>query len=72
MLGLYQVKEYERLVIFRLGHLLSVCGPGLFITIPLVDRAIRVNLNTHIPGWQDLPESELEERVRQLALSGVK
>ncbi len=36
--------EYERGVIFRLGRLVGVKGPGLFLIIPLIDRAIKVDL----------------------------
>jgi hypothetical protein len=69
MFGLYRVKDYERLVVFRLGRFLTVHGPtgyGCYITIPLVDRAVKVNLNDYIPRWQDLAEDELQEKVRQL------
>jgi regulator of protease activity HflC (stomatin/prohibitin superfamily) len=38
------VREYQRLVVFRLGRLLSTKGPGLVILIPLVDRAVWVDL----------------------------
>ncbi|MCS7107259.1 MAG: slipin family protein [Acidilobaceae archaeon] len=38
------VKEYERAVIFRLGRLLGVKGPGLFLLIPFVDSMIKVDL----------------------------
>jgi regulator of protease activity HflC (stomatin/prohibitin superfamily) len=35
--GLKVVQEYERAVIFRLGRLQSVKGPGLFVIIPFLD-----------------------------------
>lgn len=38
------VREYERAVIFRLGRLLGVKGPGIFFIIPFVDSLIRVDL----------------------------
>ncbi|MFN8120882.1 MAG: slipin family protein [Thermoleophilia bacterium] len=38
--------EYERGVVFRLGRLLGVKGPGLFLLIPFIDRALRVDLRT--------------------------
>src|SRR5438046_8777803 len=39
------VREYERLVIFRLGRLLSVPkGPGLTIIIPIFDRPVLIDL----------------------------
>jgi len=38
--------EYERGVLLRLGRLVGVRGPGLFLIIPGVDRLIRVTLQT--------------------------
>jgi regulator of protease activity HflC (stomatin/prohibitin superfamily) len=38
--------EYERGVLFRLGRLAGVRGPGLFFIIPGVDRLVRVSLRT--------------------------
>ncbi len=38
------LREYERGVIFRLGRLISVKGPGLIVLIPLVDRMVKVSL----------------------------
>jgi regulator of protease activity HflC (stomatin/prohibitin superfamily) len=44
------VREYQRLVVFRLGRLLGTKGPGIVFLIPLVDRAV----------WADLREFFLE------------
>lgn len=38
------VKEYERVVIFRLGRLSGVKGPGLFFIIPIIDTVVKVDL----------------------------
>jgi regulator of protease activity HflC (stomatin/prohibitin superfamily) len=38
------VREYERVVIFRLGRLSGVKGPGIFFIIPIVDRVILMDL----------------------------
>src|SRR4051812_32753824 len=38
------LREYERGVIFRLGKLLGVKGPGLILLIPLVDRMVKMDL----------------------------
>jgi regulator of protease activity HflC (stomatin/prohibitin superfamily) len=38
--------EYERGVLFRLGRLVGVRGPGLFFIIPGIDRMVRVSLRT--------------------------
>ncbi|NOT35707.1 MAG: slipin family protein [Candidatus Eisenbacteria bacterium] len=40
------VREYERLVVFRLGRLSGVRGPGLILLFPIVDRAVKVGLRT--------------------------
>ena len=40
------VREYDRLVVFRLGRLIGDKGPGLVFLIPIVDRAVRVGLRT--------------------------
>ncbi|MFZ8794496.1 MAG: slipin family protein [Acidilobaceae archaeon] len=38
------IREYERAVIFRLGRLLGVKGPGLFFLIPFIDSMVKVDL----------------------------
>jgi regulator of protease activity HflC (stomatin/prohibitin superfamily) len=38
------LREYERAVLFRLGRLVGVKGPGIVILIPVVDRMVRVSL----------------------------
>jgi regulator of protease activity HflC (stomatin/prohibitin superfamily) len=38
------MREYERAVVFRLGRLVGVKGPGLIILIPLIDRMVKVSL----------------------------
>jgi regulator of protease activity HflC (stomatin/prohibitin superfamily) len=40
------VREYERLVVFRLGLLVGERGPGLIILIPGIERAVKVGLRT--------------------------
>lgn len=38
--------EYERAVVFRLGRLIQVKGPGLFFLIPFIDKMVKVSLRT--------------------------
>lgn len=40
------LKEYERAVIFRLGRVIGVKGPGIIILIPFIDKMERVSLRT--------------------------
>ncbi len=44
------VREYQRLMVFRLGRAIGAKGPGLVILIPLIDRGV----------WVDLRELYLE------------
>lgn len=38
------IREYQRAVVFRLGRLLGAKGPGLIFLIPIIDRAVIVDL----------------------------
>lgn len=38
------VREYERLVVFRLGRLTKEKGPGFVLIIPIIDRVVRIPL----------------------------
>jgi len=53
------VREYERLVVFRLGRLIGEKGPGLVFLIPIVDRAVKVGLRT---VTMDVPSQDIITR----------
>jgi regulator of protease activity HflC (stomatin/prohibitin superfamily) len=53
------LSEYERGVIFRLGRLIDVKGPGFIVLIPFVDRMVRVDLRTIT---MDIPAQEIITR----------
>ena len=38
------VREYERLIVFRLGRAIGARGPGLVLLVPYIDRGERVDL----------------------------
>jgi regulator of protease activity HflC (stomatin/prohibitin superfamily) len=38
------VRDYERLVVFRLGRCIGEKGPGLVFLIPIIDQAVKVDL----------------------------
>jgi len=40
------LKEYERAVVFRLGRLIGVKGPGIIILIPFIDKMVRISMRT--------------------------
>ncbi len=53
------VREYERLVVFRLGNLVGSRGPGLVLLIPIIDRIVRVSLRIIT---MDVPTQEVITR----------
>ncbi|MEM0001910.1 MAG: SPFH domain-containing protein [Desulfurococcaceae archaeon] len=42
------IPEYKRIVIFRLGRLMAVKGPGLVFLIPIIDRGVEVDLREFV------------------------
>jgi regulator of protease activity HflC (stomatin/prohibitin superfamily) len=46
------VPEYQRLVLFRLGRAIGARGPGLVLLIPIIDRAVSVDLREQV---RDIP-----------------
>ena len=40
------LREYERGVIFRLGRMIGVKGPGLILLIPIIDKMVKVSLRS--------------------------
>lgn len=51
--------EYERGVVFTLGRLQAVKGPGLILVIPVVQRMVRVDLRTRV---LDVPPQDVISR----------
>ena len=50
------VREYKRLVVFRLGRVRGARGPGLVVIIPLVERSKSVNLQV---DTADIPPQDV-------------
>jgi regulator of protease activity HflC (stomatin/prohibitin superfamily) len=50
------LREYERGVVFRLGRLLAVKGPGLILLIPIIDKMVKVSLRTVV---MDVPPQDI-------------
>jgi len=53
------LKEYERGVVFRLGRIIPVKGPGLVIIWPIIDKLVRVSLRT---VTMDVPPQDIITR----------
>lgn len=66
--------EYERGVIFRLGRIQRLKGPGLIVIIPIVDRLVRVNLRTQtydIPPQDVITQDNVTVHVNAVAYFNV-
>jgi regulator of protease activity HflC (stomatin/prohibitin superfamily) len=50
------LREYERGVIFRLGRMIGVKGPGIIFLIPIIDKMIKVSLRTVV---MDVPPQDV-------------
>ena len=50
------LKEYERGVVFRLGRMVGVRGPGLILLIPLIEKMVKVSLRTVV---MDVPPQDV-------------
>lgn len=61
------VKEWERAVILRLGRVIAGAkGPGLFLIIPVVDKMVKVNLQTvtmNVPAQDVITRDNVTVRV---------
>ena len=60
------LREYERGIVFRLGRLMEVRGPGLQVLIPSLDRMVRVSLRTvtlSIPPQEIITRDNVPARV---------
>ncbi|MDT4974239.1 MAG: hypothetical protein QOG22_4382 [Pseudonocardiales bacterium] len=64
------LREYERGVVFRVGRLSALKGPGLVLLIPVVDRMVRVGLRTvtlNIPAQEVITRDNVPARVTAVA-----
>jgi regulator of protease activity HflC (stomatin/prohibitin superfamily) len=66
VLSVRVLREYERGVVFRLGRLTPVKGPGLLMLAPVMDRMVRVDLRTvtlTIPPQEVITRDNVPARV---------
>ena len=57
------LRANQRGVVFRLGKVLRIVGPGPVVTIPALDRVHVVELDEVLPGWQSSEKQEVEQQV---------
>ena len=71
MLGFVRVvREYERAVMFRLGRLIDLKGPGIVWKIPIVDQLVKVDLRTitlNIPPQEVITKDNVPAKVNAVA-----
>ncbi|RLF44970.1 MAG: slipin family protein, partial [Thermoplasmata archaeon] len=48
--------EYQRIVVFRLGRLLGIKGPGLVFIIPIIDQVVKMDLRERV---RDVPKQRV-------------
>jgi regulator of protease activity HflC (stomatin/prohibitin superfamily) len=63
-------REYERAVIFRLGRLIGLKGPGLFLLIPVIDKMVKVDLRTitlNVPPQEVITKDNVTVKVTAVA-----
>ena len=64
------LREYERGVVFRLGRVMNLRGPGLILLVPTIDRMVRVSLRTvtlTVPPQEVITRDNIPVRVTAVA-----
>ncbi|MGH2883566.1 MAG: slipin family protein, partial [Solirubrobacteraceae bacterium] len=64
------LREYERGVVFRLGRVMNLRGPGLILLVPTIDRMVRVSLRTvtlTVPPQEVIMRDNIPVRVTAVA-----
>ncbi|MBV9002345.1 MAG: slipin family protein [Solirubrobacterales bacterium] len=64
------LREYERGVVFRLGRVMDIRGPGLILLVPTIDRMVRVSLRTvtlTVPPQEVITRDNIPVRVTAVA-----
>jgi regulator of protease activity HflC (stomatin/prohibitin superfamily) len=60
------LREYERGVVFRLGRIIPVKGPGLVLIWPLIDKLVKVSLRTvtmDVPAQDVITKDNISVKV---------
>jgi len=60
------IREYERAVVFRLGRVIGIKGPGLVVIVPFIDRITVIDLRIHtvdVPRQRIITRDNVEVSV---------
>ena len=63
------IRDYERAVVFRLGRILPVKGPGMILLIPGIDRMVRVTLR--VQTYDVAPQDIITSDTVSVKVNGV-
>jgi len=64
--GIKVIREYERLVVFRLGRLVGSRGPGIVYVIPGIEKVVRIDTRTitmDIPAQDVITKDNVSVKV---------
>ena len=68
-------REYERAVVFRLGRVIGLKGPGLFLLFPIVDRSVMVDLRVvalDVPSQEAISKDNVTVKVNAVVYYHVR
>jgi regulator of protease activity HflC (stomatin/prohibitin superfamily) len=68
--GIKVINEYQRAVVFRLGRLRGIRGPGLVYILPIFERMVRVGLRTitmNIPSQKIITKDNVSIDIAAVA-----
>ena len=68
--GIKVINEYQRAVVFRLGRLIGIRGPGLVFVMPIFERMVRVGLRTvtmNIPSQKIITKDNVSIDIAAVA-----
>jgi regulator of protease activity HflC (stomatin/prohibitin superfamily) len=62
--------EHRRLAVVRLGRYAGMRGPGVVLLLPLLDKAVTIDLPRDVPSWRSMSPEELAREVERLSRTG--
>lgn len=70
-----EVKEYERLAVFRLGHFHKISGPGWVILAPFFEKSVKLDLRVQkmdIPPQEVITADEIRATIDTIVYYKIK
>lgn len=70
LLSVRVVPEDRRLGIVRLGRYAGLRGPGIVVVLPVLERAVAIDLHRDIPTWRSMSPDQLAREAERLSEAG--